>query len=119
MLNRSRKSRDTTDYEDKEEESAPPGESTPAERLENSQIISLMIGLMGLGFIIYHFVQNGFDLNLNIDKHDSAILGAAAACDCRIKCPRYYGLSPSDIVLQFHTDFDWAIILLSAETSQL
>ncbi|QKY69984.1 short-chain fatty acid transporter [Lentibacillus sp. CBA3610] len=57
---------DTKDYADTEEEEVPPENSTPAERLENSRIISLIIGLMGLGFIIYHFVQNGFDLNLNI-----------------------------------------------------
>ena len=41
-------------------------EKTPATRMENSQIISLLIGVMGLVYIVYHFVQNGFDLNLNI-----------------------------------------------------
>src|SRR5699024_8527663 len=41
-------------------------EKTPASRLENSQILSLLIGAMGLVYIVYHFVQNGFDLNLNI-----------------------------------------------------
>ncbi len=41
-------------------------EDTPATRMENSQIISLLIGAMGLVYIVYHFVQNGFDLNLNI-----------------------------------------------------
>src|SRR5699024_5332550 len=45
---------------------------------------------------------------------NSAILGTAAARNCRIKGPRYYGLLRSDFVLWFHTDFDWIIILLSA-----
>ncbi|WP_396652999.1 short-chain fatty acid transporter [Metabacillus arenae] len=39
---------------------------TPAERLENSKVISWLIGLMGLGFLIYYFVNNGFLLNLDI-----------------------------------------------------
>ncbi len=39
---------------------------TPAERLENSTVVSIAIGLMGLSFVIYFFVQNGLDLNINI-----------------------------------------------------
>ena len=39
---------------------------TPSDRLENSQIISLLIGLLGLAFIIYHFATKGLDLNINI-----------------------------------------------------
>ena len=39
---------------------------TPAERLENSRIISLAIGLLGLAFLFYYFVHNGFKLNLDI-----------------------------------------------------
>ncbi len=39
---------------------------TPSDRLENSQIISLLIGLLGLAFIIYHFTTKGLDLNINI-----------------------------------------------------
>jgi short-chain fatty acids transporter len=41
-------------------------ELTPAERLENSRILSLLIGLLGIGFIVYYFVKNGFAINLNI-----------------------------------------------------
>ncbi|GAB4073217.1 short-chain fatty acid transporter [Barrientosiimonas marina] len=52
--------------EQQEEEKEQAKEVTPATRLENSQIISLLIGLMGFSYIVYHFVQNGFDLNLNI-----------------------------------------------------
>lgn len=48
---------------------------TPAERLENSQIISLLIGIMGFAFIIYHFVENGFDLNINIVNFIFLFLG--------------------------------------------
>ena len=39
---------------------------TPAEKLENSQILSLIIGLSGIGYIIYYFSRNGLDLNINI-----------------------------------------------------
>ncbi|SFB32405.1 short-chain fatty acids transporter [Lentibacillus halodurans] len=66
---------DTKDYEDTEEETIPAKNRTPAESLENSQIISLIIGIMGLAFIIYHFTQNGFDLNLNIVNFTFLFLG--------------------------------------------
>jgi len=39
---------------------------TPAERLENSRIVSLAIGILGLAFLFYYFVHNGFKLNLDI-----------------------------------------------------
>lgn len=39
---------------------------TPAEKLENSSIISYLLGLMGFTYIFYYFVENGFALNLNI-----------------------------------------------------
>src|SRR5690625_6769593 len=29
-------------------------------------MISLLIGIMGIAYIVYHFAQNGFDLNLHI-----------------------------------------------------
>ncbi|MRG87336.1 short-chain fatty acid transporter [Salinibacillus xinjiangensis] len=48
---------------------------TPADRLEHSKIISLLIGLLGLGFIVYHFVQNGLDLNINIVNFIFLFLG--------------------------------------------
>ncbi|HLS34679.1 MAG TPA: short-chain fatty acid transporter [Bacillota bacterium] len=41
-------------------------EDTPATRIENSKMISLLIGIMGIAYIVYHFAQNGFDLNLHI-----------------------------------------------------
>ncbi|MEN2467189.1 short-chain fatty acid transporter [Ornithinibacillus sp. FSL M8-0202] len=48
---------------------------TPAERLENSRIISLLIGILGLAFVLYHFVSKGFDLNLNIVNFIFLFLG--------------------------------------------
>lgn len=39
---------------------------TPAERLENSTLVSLAAGVLGLAFIAYYFVTSGFSLNLNI-----------------------------------------------------
>ncbi|WP_372740256.1 short-chain fatty acid transporter [Neptunomonas sp.] len=39
---------------------------SPAERLENSRVLSLLLGAMGFAYIIYYFMNNGFALNLNI-----------------------------------------------------
>jgi short-chain fatty acids transporter len=39
---------------------------TPADKLENSKLISLLIGLIGLVFLFYYFANNGFKLNLDI-----------------------------------------------------
>lgn len=39
---------------------------TPAERLENSRVLSLLLGLIGFTYISYYFINNGFALNLNI-----------------------------------------------------
>lgn len=41
-------------------------EMTPADKLENSKIVSLLISLMGFIYIIYYFINNGFNLNLDI-----------------------------------------------------
>ncbi|MFO7884523.1 MAG: short-chain fatty acid transporter [Desulfobacteraceae bacterium] len=38
----------------------------PADKIENSQLISWLIGLMGLSFIVWYFFTKGFQLNLNI-----------------------------------------------------
>ncbi|SFE82031.1 short-chain fatty acid transporter [Alteribacillus iranensis] len=50
-------------------------EKTPAERLENSRIVSYLIGILGLVFMIYHFTENGFDLNINIVNFIFLFLG--------------------------------------------
>jgi short-chain fatty acids transporter len=54
--------------EEKEEvpPSKPKSEQTPAERMENSVLLSMIIGFMGIGFIIYYLMTAGFNLNLNI-----------------------------------------------------
>lgn len=39
---------------------------TPADRLENSPVINLIIGLLGYSYIVNYFIKNGFNLNLNI-----------------------------------------------------
>src|SRR5699024_9061901 len=39
---------------------------TPAIRIENSQAISLVTGVLGIAYIIYHFITRSFDLDLNI-----------------------------------------------------
>jgi short-chain fatty acids transporter len=38
----------------------------PADKIENSQIVSLVIGIMGLVYIVYYFYTAGFNLNLDI-----------------------------------------------------
>ena len=61
--------------DDDPESAATVSATTPAEKLENSQWVSLMIGVMGLAFIVYHFVLNGFDLNINIVNFIFLFLG--------------------------------------------
>ena len=41
-------------------------EMTPADRLENSTILSWLIGLLGLGFLVYYVSKNGMAINLNV-----------------------------------------------------
>ncbi|MFD2761175.1 short-chain fatty acid transporter [Lentibacillus juripiscarius] len=64
-----------TEAYDGTEEAVTAESMTPAERLENSQILSMLIGILGLVFIVYHFVQNGFDLNINIVNFIFLFLG--------------------------------------------
>lgn len=53
----------TTDTTAAALETTPP---TPADRLENSRIVSILLSVLGLSYVIIHFSKNGFDLNLNI-----------------------------------------------------
>lgn len=39
---------------------------TPAQRLENSWVLTALVGLCGVIYLIYHFATRGADLNLNI-----------------------------------------------------
>ncbi|QZY55818.1 short-chain fatty acid transporter [Crassaminicella profunda] len=49
-----------------EEAAAKVENPTPADKMENSPILSILIGAMGLIFVFYYFAENGFKLNLNI-----------------------------------------------------
>lgn len=57
---------DVTLLEEEKIEEPKIGKMTPAERLENSRVLSLFLGAMGFSYIIYYFINNGFALNLNI-----------------------------------------------------
>ncbi|RIU94448.1 short-chain fatty acid transporter [Oceanobacillus picturae] len=48
---------------------------TPAEKLENSQVLSVVIGILGFSFVVYFFMRNGFDLNINIVNFIMLFLG--------------------------------------------
>lgn len=48
---------------------------TPAEKLENSRLISFIIGIFGLVFLFYYFATNGFKLNLDIVNFMFLFLG--------------------------------------------
>ncbi|KQL56370.1 MULTISPECIES: short-chain fatty acid transporter [Bacillaceae] len=49
--------------------------ATPAERLENSHILSFVIGGAGMLFVVFHFATNGLDLNINIVNFTILFLG--------------------------------------------
>lgn len=59
---------ETDSFEDKyEEPEKDKKDMTPSDRLENSQIISIVISLLGLAYVVYYFSQSsGFDLNINL-----------------------------------------------------
>ncbi len=57
------------------EETSPVEEKSIAVSLENSWIISMLIGIAGLIYIIYHFATKGVDLNINIVNFILLILG--------------------------------------------
>lgn len=62
--------------EDVEEEVVVAKENmTPAEKMENSPVLSMITGLIGIIYIIYHFSTKGFDLNLNIVNFIFLIFG--------------------------------------------
>jgi len=56
---------------------APPQkeEKSPAKSLENSVIITAIVGAGGLAYIIYHFATRGIDLNINIVNFTLLTLG--------------------------------------------
>ena len=52
--------------EEEEETAVAKEDMTPADKMENSPVLSILIGAMGLIFVVYYFAKNGFALNLNI-----------------------------------------------------
>jgi len=48
---------------------------TPADKLENSSILSYLVGSMGMVYVIYYFFSTGFELNLNIVNFMFLFLG--------------------------------------------
>ena len=48
---------------------------TPADKLENSKIVTYLISIMGFSYIIYYFINKGFDLNLDIVNFIFLFLG--------------------------------------------
>ena len=48
---------------------------TPAEKIENSVIMSGIIALAGIVYLVYYFINNGFNLSLNIVNFIFLILG--------------------------------------------
>ncbi|MEZ0481151.1 short-chain fatty acid transporter [Planococcus sp. SSTMD024] len=57
------------------EELPPKADMTPAERLENSWILSMVIGGLGIAFIVYYFANNGFALTLDLVNFMFLFLG--------------------------------------------
>lgn len=57
------------------EEQPVKADMTPAERLENSWILSMVIGVLGIAFIVYYFIQNGFALTLDLVNFMFLFLG--------------------------------------------
>lgn len=57
---------------------ADPHGGTFASRMENSHVLSWVIIIVGLGYIVWHFWTNGFDLNLNLVNFTLLILGMTA-----------------------------------------
>ena len=50
-------------------------EMVPADRIENSRVLSLLIGLAGLVYIVWYFATNGFKLNLDIVNFTFLMVG--------------------------------------------
>ncbi|RTQ90574.1 short-chain fatty acid transporter [Lysinibacillus telephonicus] len=58
-----------------EEQKFPPAERTFASWTERSSLLTILIGLIGISYLIYHFTTKGFALDLNIVNTIFIILG--------------------------------------------
>ena len=54
------------DAESDAEPEQPRAARTPAERIENSMVVSMLAGALGFSFLVYYFATSGFNLNINI-----------------------------------------------------
>lgn len=61
--------------EEKDEDSTRDAGRFFASKLENSVVISLLIGVAGMAYVVYHFATKGFDLNLDIVNFTFLFLG--------------------------------------------
>lgn len=48
---------------------------TPADKLENSRLITIILSVMGFAYIVYYIINYGFDLNLNFVNFIFLFLG--------------------------------------------
>ncbi|MEK4523361.1 short-chain fatty acid transporter [Psychrobacillus sp. FSL W7-1493] len=76
---------------------------TPAQRLEGSYILTGLIGLLGLVYLVNHFVTKGFDLNLNIVNLIFVTLGIICHGTPRnfLMAVKNAASTVGDIVIQF------------------
>ncbi|RHW31462.1 short-chain fatty acid transporter [Lysinibacillus yapensis] len=58
-----------------EKQTFPPSEKTFASWTERSKILTILIGLIGVSYLIYHFATKGFTLDLNIVNTIFIVLG--------------------------------------------
>ena len=56
---------------------------TPAEKIEHSRALWVVVLILGFGYIIYHFATKGFNLSLNIVNMIFLFLGVALHGDLR------------------------------------
>ncbi len=56
---------------------------TPAEKIEHSRALWVIVLILGFGYIIYHFATKGFNLSLNIVNMIFLFLGVALHGDLR------------------------------------
>ncbi|RKX41024.1 MAG: hypothetical protein DRP33_05995 [Thermotogae bacterium] len=89
--------------EDKKQELKPKSKMTPAERLENSPVLSIIISLIGIVYIFYYFFVTKGSLNLNILSFIFLMLGLLLHVTPRnfIDAAKEAGKTVWGIVVQF------------------
>lgn len=110
------------------------GRLTPAERLENSKVLSLLIGIFGLVFLFWYFASNGFKLNLDIvnflflflgilfhgtPKHflDAVLNAVKGASGIIIQFPFYAGIMGMMVTSGLAAVISEAFVSISNETT--